>query len=349
MSGHLLAAIRRLNPPPRLRVFVKNDMPLARPHAYGYGHLPLFLRTPVFAMQAAAYLLARRPRLLVTTHANLAPLARIAAGIRRVPYWVVAHGVEVWSPAARVRFGLAGAERILCVSRHTRDRIVAVHEVDPSRCVVLPNALDAKRFRPGLRPHALAKRLGIRADERVLLTVSRLGASERPKGVERVLTALPAVLRECPGVRYVIVGDGDGRAALEKKARRLGLGEVVVFAGRVSDEDLVACYNLCDHFVMPSTKEGFGIVFLEALACGKPVIAARGDGSAEPLVDGALGLLIDPTDAEALSRAIVSVLNGTHGHPLLGDPVALRREAIARFGFPAFVRRLQALADASDV
>jgi glycosyltransferase involved in cell wall biosynthesis len=74
-----------------------------------------------------------------------------------------------------------------------------------------------------------------------------------------------------------------------------------------------------------------------------------GDGSAEPLADGALGLLINPDDVRALARAIVSVLNGTHGHPLLGDPVALRREAIARFGFPAFVRRLQALVSASDV
>ena len=110
------------------------------------------------------------------------------------------------------------------------------------------------------------------------------------------------------GLRYVIVGDGDDRARLEKLADELDVRDLVIFAGKVPAEELCDHYNLCDLFAMPSTGEGFGIVFLEALACGKPVIAGNKDASRDAILDGELGMLVDPDNLQELTEALVAVL-----------------------------------------
>lgn len=109
-------------------------------------------------------------------------------------------------------------------------------------------------------------------------------------------------------LRYLIVGDGDDRPRFESLADELGVRELVIFAGKVPSEELCDHYNLCDLFAMPSTGEGFGIVFLEALACGKPVIAGSKDASRDALLDGELGVLVDPEDPRELRDAIVAIL-----------------------------------------
>lgn len=346
-SAHLLSAMRRLRPAPALRVLSKNDRSSPGRGECGLGGIPASLRSPALALVGLAGVLnpLGRPRLLVLTHAHFGPLARIARLAGGPPYWVVAHGIEVWNASRAVGFGLRGAERILCVSRHTRSKVIARHRVDPSRCVVFPNMVDTRRFAPGPWPKALADRLGISEGDKVILTVARLGSHEQPKGVGRVLDALPGVLAREPSAIHLIVGDGEARPVLEARADALGVRRRVVFAGRLTDPDLAEAYRLCDVFVLPSSKEGFGIVFLEAMATGKPVIAARGDGSVEPLADGELGVLVDADDHDALAEAIFRVLAGTHGHPLVNDPARLRREIVRRFGPRAFLGRLQALAE----
>ncbi len=137
-------------------------------------------------------------------------------------------------------------------------------------------------------------------------------------------------------LRYVIVGDGDDRSRLERIAVEEGVGDLVTFAGRVPQEELADHYRLCDLFAMPSSGEGFGIVFLEALACGRPVLAGKRDASADPLRDGELGLLVDPDDPAQLCDAIISVLDKTLADPLIHQPDALRRKAIEYFGFGRF-------------
>ena len=125
-----------------------------------------------------------------------------------------------------------------------------------------------------------------------------------------MLRALPAVSQRFPNVRYVIVGDGPDRKRVEALSRELRVEESIIFAGYVPNEELAGHYNLCDVFVMASKGEGFGIVFLEALSCGKPVIAGNKDASVEAVLGGKLGMLVDPDDVGAIADAIVAVIGG---------------------------------------
>jgi glycosyltransferase involved in cell wall biosynthesis len=163
---------------------------------------------------------------------------------------------------------------------------------------------------------------------RVLLTVSRLAASERYKGHDRVISILPRVLERSPDVAYLVVGDGDDRQRLEELARTTGVAHAIKFAGHVSQRELPDYFRLADVFVMPSTGEGFGIAFLEAAASGLPVIGGNSDGSVDALAEGKVGTLVDPDDAAQLVGAICNALD--HG--------ARRTEpaAVERFGLQNF-------------
>jgi glycosyltransferase involved in cell wall biosynthesis len=155
--------------------------------------------------------------------------------------------------------------------------------------------------------------------------------------------ALPEIRRELPDVRYLLVGAGPDRARIENLAIEIGVRDAVVFTGSVSDAELSDHYNLCDLFAMPSKAEGFGIVYLEALACGKPVIAGNKDGSADALANGDLGLLLDPDDIAAIAREAVRVLRKIHPHPKIFRPEVLRARVTELFGFDTFGLKLRAL------
>src|SRR5262249_7047051 len=154
------------------------------------------------------------------------------------------------------------------------------------------NCVDLHRFRPQPRDPLLAKRYDV-ASGPVIMTTGRLEATERYKGVDEVFTAIPRLLTRFPTLKYVIVGDGSDRARLEDLAHRMEISEHVIFAGRIPETETVAHYNLADVYVMPSTGEGFGIVLIEAAACGVSVIGSLVDGSQEALLGGQLGRLVD--------------------------------------------------------
>ncbi len=247
--------------------------------------------------------------------------------------WLQAHGVEVWArPGRLIRAAVARADLITAVSRYTRRRLLGWANIEPSRARVLANCVRPM-FSPGPRDQLLLQRYGL-GSAKLILTVSRLENADAYKGHYRVLEALPAILREAPDALFAIVGDGGGRAALEAKARALGLQRAVRFLGRIEDAELLALYRSSDLFLMPSTKEGFGIVFVEAAACGLPVIAGRGDGSVDALVDGALGVLVDPNSSAEIAAAVLTVLRA----PKPPEP-----DAVARFGFNNFSAHVDAL------
>ncbi|MBX3730413.1 MAG: glycosyltransferase family 4 protein [Candidatus Sumerlaeia bacterium] len=341
-SNALHEAIRRLDPAPHVHIFVKNDLPSdAGGHGTTFGAWPPGLRTLAFCLGTILSVLRKRPALIITTHANFTPLARVIGMLFGTRYWVLAHGIEVWGPPTRrLRFGLRGADRILCVSRFTRDRVHHLYRLPKARFRVLPNTFDTRRFRPMPANARLRARLGISPDARILLTVARIAASEHFKGYDRVLHALPRVLEQVPNAVYVLAGGGDDRARVQREADSLGVGHAVRLPGYIPELELADLYNLCDVYVMPSRKEGFGIVFLEALGCGKPVIAGNADGSVEPLADGQLGILVDPDDVNAIADALVNVLAASHLDRHLLDSAWLRREVVRRFGERAFRRRL---------
>ena len=278
--------------------------------------LPLKIDQLAPVPERAAYCLAalrlalqrQRFDVVFCGHLYHMPLAVPVARICRAPVWLQLHGVEAWvRPGRAVQMAVRRADLITSVSRYTRNRFLDWSATDPSRNQVLPNTYDP-RFTPGTKPLSLMHRHGLDG-RKIILTVSRLSAEERYKGHDKIIAVLPSVLRQHPDAAYLIVGDGDDRPRLEQLAAQTGVSAQVVFAGRVPDEDLIDYYRLADVFAMPSTGEGFGIVFLEAAATGLPVIAGNRDGSVDALEDGKIGLLIDPDDPDQLAHALLTSLN----------------------------------------
>ncbi|MGE8942947.1 glycosyltransferase family 4 protein [Leptospira interrogans] len=277
-------------------------------------HAPVSARTAYSLAAMRLALSQQRYDAVFCGHLYHMPLAVLAARLCRAPLWLQLHGVEAWvRPSRAIYMAVRHADLITSVSRYTRDRFLDWSGVDPSRNKILPNTYHP-RFVPGPKPLPLMQQHGL--DGRmVILTVSRLSAEERYKGHDKIIAALPAVLRVHPNAAYLIVGDGDDRSRLEQLTQQSGVSEHVVFAGRVPDEALIAYYRLADVFAMPSTGEGFGIVFLEAAATGLPVIGGNRDGSVDALANGEIGLLIDPDNPDELADALITSLSrGRHAY-----------------------------------
>jgi glycosyltransferase involved in cell wall biosynthesis len=272
---------------------------------------------------------------------NFGPVAHWAKRVFGTSFTLVAHGIDVHSGLSHARVAaLRAADRVLAVSSWTRQRVLDLGGIDPARVAVLPNTVDEARFTVGARPEKLAKRYNLQADESVVLTVARLESGEAYKGYDRIVRALPAVQAACGRVRFLLVGKGDDRARLEMMARDLGVEHKVTFAGFVPDEELADHYRLADVFAMPSTGEGFGIVFLEAMACGTPVLAGNRDGSVDALDGGRLGHLVDPNNVDAIANGIIALLK-QQGPAWWFDRQALHDAVIQRFGRTAFRETLR--------
>lgn len=245
-----------------------------------------------------------RPNVLFCGHLYMTPLAAVLSSLLRIPLWVQVHGVEVFEKRGPlIRWALSRARLVTAVSRYTRAKLLEWGDIADETVRVLPNTLDA-RYRPDDR-EALKRQRGY-SGFKIILTVSRLDAREQYKGHDQVLAALPSLLKHHPKLIYLIAGDGSDRARLEKIAA--GSGVSVRFLGRVSEPELLELYQMADVFAMPSTGEGFGIVFLEAAACGSAVIGGNADGSVDALAEGHIGALVSPDDQQGLTQALHNAL-----------------------------------------
>lgn len=174
----------------------------------------------------------------------------------------------------------------------------------------------------------------------VILTVARLAPSERYKGYDQIIQALPQIRQIIPDVHYIIVGKGNDTARIEQLIKQLGLQDCVSLAGFIPDEQLCDYYNLCHLFAMPSKGEGFGIVYLEALACGKPVLGGNQDAAIDALCHGKLGALVNPDDVLEIAHTIIEILLGKYNNSLMYQPQSLRQAVIDTFGFEQFQKTL---------
>ncbi len=178
------------------------------------------------------------------------------------------------------------------------------------RVRTIPNGVDCRRFRPELDGEAVRARYGLHG-VKVVLFVSALTKWHRYKGLPVLLQAIQLSKSRMPDVRLLVVGDGDQRPSYEAMARSSGIGDRVIFAGDVPEEDLPYHYAASDVLVLPSLdrSEGFGVVLLEANACGKAVLASRVGGIPSYVKDGCNGVLVEPRDPAMLARKLIALLN----------------------------------------
>jgi glycosyltransferase involved in cell wall biosynthesis len=226
------------------------------------------------------------------------------------------YGAEVWVPTGRsLTDKVAGrATHYISLSQLTLDRFWKVWPVEPERCTVVPNAVHQDQFASGPKNAALERRYGIQ-DKIVLMTLGRLDPREQAKGFDRIIELLPRISRNIPNIAYLVCGHGGDRQRLENLAIENGVPDRVVFTGLLDEAEKADHYRLADLYVMPSKLEGFGFVFLEAMACGIPVIASSIDGGREAVLEGEIGQVVDPSDKDGLEEAIYKGLKQPRGIP----------------------------------
>lgn len=347
-SAFLIEALQSLCHDIDYEIFLKHDTHSLQDFSFAEqtqfhfsGSWPLSIRTLAFTTDIVGHGLGQKPSLVIATHLNFTVAAYWLKRMVGTPYWTVAHGVEAWDiRRPGLQTALHHADRILAVSNYTRDRLIKEQNLDPNKISLLPNTFDPNRFKIAGKPTHLLERYKLKPEQPVILTVNRLSKSESYKGYDKVLKALPEIRQFLPDVHYIIVGKGDDIPRVKQLIQERQLQDCVTLAGFVPDTELCAHYNLCDVFAMPSKLEGFGIVYLEALACGKPTLGGNKDGAVDALCHGELGALVDPDDIGAIAQTLKQILQGNYPNSLMYQPEALRQKVIERFGFEQFKQTL---------
>lgn len=238
----------------------------------------------------------------------------LVARITGHTFAVYAHGEELtgWGRGKKYRamcFVLRHADRVIANSDFTREALIGMG-VDATRISIIHPGVDVRRFRPGLPAQDLRDQLGLGPGAKLLLSVGRL---QRRKGFDTVIRCLPELVAAGLDVHYAIIGIGEDADYLADLAKQLGVDGRVHRLGHVAMEDLPRWYNACDLFVLANRDiagdtEGFGIVFIEAAACGKMAIAGQAGGTGSAVLEGVTGLRIDGESQTALTAALADIL-----------------------------------------
>lgn len=287
---------------------------------------------------------ARRYDCIILGHINLAIIGCILSlFFPKKEIILIIHGIEVWEGVNPIKkWLLERADKILSVSTFTRNKLLELQNISNNRVTIFPNTIDPF-FSPSSNSdsEAIRSRYGIKESDFALFTLTRLSSKEKYKGYDIVIKCLPQVLKTYSNIRYIIAGkyDEEEKARIEKIISEMQLQHVVQLAGFIKDEEITSHYGMSDLFIMPSQKEGFGIVFIEALVCGVPVIAGNIDGSVEALRNGELGMLVNPENQDEITDAIMKSIGDRvkENHSYLYQ---LQQKTVAYFGFPKFKERL---------
>jgi phosphatidylinositol alpha-1,6-mannosyltransferase len=266
----------------------------------------------VFAIKAVKK--GIKTEVVILTHINLAVVGLIIKKINpKCQVWLIAHGIEVWRPLSFLQRGLLNAcDKIICVSNFTKEKMLSLHNSNPNKYTVLNNAVDPFMPLPSafVKPAHLLSKHNLTADNPIIYTLTRLANSEQYKGHDQVIKIFGKIRSRFPGVKYILSGQYDSteEIRIKKLIASVGAEDDIILTGFIAEKDIPDYFLLADVFVLPSKKEGFGIVFIEALACGLPVICGNSDGSIDAIRNGELGLAIDTDDLNELEQAINNVL-----------------------------------------
>ncbi len=272
-----------------------------------------FERDKTSFVSASLRLTRRKPHAVLAGHPHLAVPAcmmkGVSSGLQTV---VISHGIEVWKRLKPLRrLALRRADHVLAPSHDTASKMVSVQGVAESKIVILPWALDPDFLTLASAPDKLPSVTGI-PEGRIVLTVGRWESNERYKGLDTLIRALPSLLRVFPDLHLIAVGEGSDLSRLENLAAELGVSPQVHFLRGLTKPELVACYACADVFALPSGGEGFGIVFLEAMALAKPVIGGAQGGTTDIIESGSNGYLVPPGDVEQLIALLEKLLGDSN-------------------------------------
>lgn len=273
--------------------------------------------------------------------------AWLVARLTLHPVVIYAHGEELttWGHGGKykaMRFALRHADRVIANSEYTRDALIKM-DVHPASITLIYPGVDVTRFQPGLACAELRQLVGVTGVGKLILSVGRLS---RRKGFDQVIQALPALIQTGLDIQYVLIGIGEDYDYLFDLAHKYEVADRVHLLGHVSPDDLPRWYNACDVFIMPNREingdtEGFGMVFIEAAACGKPAIAGQAGGTGTAVVDGVTGFRVDGTDTAAVAIALQRILENAQYAQQIGNRALTR--AIKQFDWSVVAAKTEQL------
>jgi len=295
------------------------------------------------------YTVKLKPWKLYFSHWTLSFLTVPFLRLLKIPYYFAAHGTEVKKPLesrfyrALLFFCAKYVRKIICLGYHQKVTLMKAG-IPLSKLNAVNEGTDLELFKPDVDSSKVAQRYNL-INKKVILTTGRL---VKRKGHDMVIKSLPRVLEHVPNAVYLIVGNGMERENLEALVKELNLKEKVIFAGYVPKRDLPKFYNACDVFIMASREvdgdiEGFGIVYLEANACSKPVIAGKSGGTAAAVRHGVNGFLVNPVNVEEIADQIVLLLTNRKLAEEMGKKG--RQLVKSKFNYALIAREIQDIMD----
>jgi phosphatidylinositol alpha-1,6-mannosyltransferase len=298
----------------------------------------------LFAIKALK--LAITSDLVILSHINMAVIGVALKLLNpKCQVWLIAHGIEVWRPLSSMRhWFLKRCDKIVCVSNFTKDEMIRRHQIDITKCEVLNNAVDSFMIPPTtfIKPQYLLARYNLTVDDVILFTLTRLAATEQYKGYEQVIKVIANLKVKIPTIKYVLSGPYDDieEARIKQLIAKNGVEKQVILTGFLNEKELPDHFILADLFILPSKKEGFGIVFIEALACGLPVICGNIDGSMDAIRNGDLGKAINPDDLAEIATTLAHCLK----KPLTANKrKELQKQCLQFFNEDVYKDKLQKL------
>jgi phosphatidyl-myo-inositol dimannoside synthase len=285
---------------------------------------------------AAAVSAARTADCAVIGHVNLSPIALLMTSKRK---YLLVYGIDGWrAMTLPQRLAVRTVNRIVSISSYTAARMGNLNRIGHEKFAVIPLTLDPSYIRSSNRTDVTRETLGLPSGP-MILTVSRLSTCDAYKNVDLVIRAFPKILTRFPDAFYVVVGHGNDQERLQYLSEDLGIASSVFFPGRVESNLLPAYYRNCDIFVLPSTNEGFGIVFLEAMYYGKPCIGANSGGVPEVVEHERTGILLESSSTSSVAQALDYLLAKPELRAIMGEQG--RQRVDSKFSFACFRDRLE--------
>lgn len=259
--------------------------------------------------------------------------------------YLLAHGIEIWKKLSDAKLKMLNQlNKIICVSEFTAQKIMDMHHIPTDRIEILNNCLDpfyhlSNQFE---KPQNLLDRYQLNREHLILFSLSRLSSSEKYKGYDHTIELLPKLLESYPNLVYLLAGKWDTaeKNRLDDLITKNNLQNYIKMIGFIDEAELTEHFLLSDLFILPSKKEGFGIVFIEAMASGLRVIAGNKDGSVDALRGGALGVLVDPDDQQEILTSICSLLRHVQTQQ---EKKSLRKKCIQAFGYQQYLQSMRDL------